>query len=212
MRKAISMWIFSRVVMLVFLFLTFFTVLSFMRVMNERVASDAGKVMTMQIHDSLQSVLSSRVLASQLVVPIPEKLPEPGILKPGEQAGLSRSYTLTVAAVDGPSPGTTTVVSVALSWGVGGTPAYAAASSLVTSSDFTLNARSPVGYSASIDSEQNRFIVINRQYISGVGGGSNIVCIFGCSMLSPVPNCTIEGRNFGLDGDTDVGETGCKVL
>jgi hypothetical protein len=191
--KGMSMWIFSRVVMLIFLFMTFAAVISFMRVVNERSTADAGKIMTMQISDALQGVLGSRVLSSQVIIPLPTVLPETGILKPSESAGFSRTYTLTIITSAGPSNGSV-LLSTGLAWGKhvpGEDVTYTTASSIVTDEGFRLNsvyATNVPRPSIMISSEDASFMIINKVW--NEAERKYDICVFGCKKLDEPINCT----------------------
>ncbi|MBS3060068.1 MAG: hypothetical protein J4432_01015 [DPANN group archaeon] len=115
MKRGISVWLFSKIVMLVFLFTMFATMTFFMNLLNERIANDSAQSLILQIQDSIQSVVSIDALSHTVVVPIPDKLPE-------EVSGISittgnRPYTLRVRVQPkGPQSGDN-FISIALAWG-----------------------------------------------------------------------------------------------
>jgi hypothetical protein len=181
MQKGISVWIFSKIVMLIFLFLTLSAVLSYMHLISERVNADSAEALTMQMKNAVQSVMIQETLSSQLVVPLPETLPEKGYgAEKYEERGVTRLYTLRISTTKDTS--NNDYVSIALAWGAheaadAGTFSYAAASWLLAS-DVAVwfgEIRNPAVTKSGeiyLNSESHRFFVVKRN-------GAN-VCILGC--------------------------------
>ena len=178
--RAIAVWIFSKIVMLIFLFMTFAIILSYMHMMNERVSADSAEALTMQIKNTVQSLMASEALEAQLVVPLPASLPEPGYsAETGSygETGKMRSYTLNTYYESGAE----SYISIALAWGKhdasnAGDFSYAAASwlfipsTIVEMGDETGLITSNEIYFNSID---HRFFVARKQ--------KGRICLLGCT-------------------------------
>ena len=91
--KGISVWMFSKIVMLVFLVSTFSVVIGFLRLTNERVSADAAEALAMQIKDAIQTTLHTNTISSQAVVPVPKTIPESG---GSIETGKLKTYTVVV--------------------------------------------------------------------------------------------------------------------
>lgn len=127
--KGISIWLFSKIVMLVFLIITFSTVLGFMKLSKDRISADSAEALAMQIKDAILTTLHTNTLSSQAVVPIPKTLPES--FGNVEEARL-KTYTVKINSTT-PDPTTgEQVIYVAIGWGENPS-VYAAASSFYTS-------------------------------------------------------------------------------
>jgi len=124
--KGISIWLFSKIVMLVFLIITFSTVLGFMKLSKDRISADSAEALAMQIKDAILTTLHTNTLSSQAVVPIPKTLPES--FGNVEETRL-KTYTVKVSST--PVTGEQ-VIYVAIGWGENPS-VYAAASSFYTS-------------------------------------------------------------------------------
>jgi hypothetical protein len=105
-------------VMFIFLFLTFASVISFMKIVGDRTAADSAEVLAMQITEAVQTAAVTPSISSKITVPLPRTIPEKASL--GSYAEL---YTVDINEF---ASGT---LSVAIGWGVD-TPPYIAASSV----------------------------------------------------------------------------------
>lgn len=152
--KGISVWIFSKMVMLVFLILTFSTVLGFLKLTNERISVDSAEGVAMQIKDAMQSTLYANTLTSEAAVPIPKTLPE---ISETYVSGRLKVYTVQVN-VTGPKD--RQVVFAMVGWG-NAPAAYASASSFVTSD---ITADPPMGLS--FLSQDYRYFIVKKQATS----------------------------------------------
>jgi len=74
--KAIAVWTMSKVVMFIFLILTFTSVVLFVNVLNERVVADSAQSVAIQIKSTMTAIISSDALDATLVVPLPGEIPE----------------------------------------------------------------------------------------------------------------------------------------
>lgn len=139
MEKGLSVWIFSKLVMLIFLFLVFATVISFMKILSEKTSADAAEALSTQITDALQTTIASVTLSSDLLIPLPETIPEreAGLI-PGETR--LKNYNISINSIYA-SQYDANIVSVSVGW----TPTptyYTASSSFITPFDvphITLN-------------------------------------------------------------------------
>ena len=123
--KGISVWMFSKIVMLVFLVVTFSTVLGFMRLTNERVMADSAEALAMQIKDAMQTALYTHTVSSQAIVPIPKTLPE---LSDASDKSKTKPYTVVIKKIPAAEGD---VIYVAIGWGSSPT-SFVAASSFLT--------------------------------------------------------------------------------
>ena len=126
--KGISIWLFSKIVMLVFLIATFSTVLGFMKLSKDRVSADSAEALAMQIKDAILTTLHTNTLSSKAVVPIPRTLPE--AYGNVEESRL-KMFTVKVSST-APTATGEQIIYVAIGWGQSPV-AYAAASSFYTS-------------------------------------------------------------------------------
>ncbi len=74
--RGISTWLFSKIVMLIFVTMVFGSLLSIMNIVNERSYSDSATVIATNIRDAVQGVATTGALSAQRVVPLPKTLPE----------------------------------------------------------------------------------------------------------------------------------------
>lgn len=174
--KGISVWIFSKMVMLVFLILTFSTVLGFLRLTNERISMDSAQAVAMQIKDAMQSTLYANTLTSEAAVPISKTLPE---VSESYTSGKVKIYTVQVN-VTGPID--RQVVFAMVGWGA--TPAaYVSAASFVTS-DITVDPPQGISF---LSQDYRYFIVKKQAASSGVK-----LCLKACktSTFTSCVGCT----------------------
>jgi hypothetical protein len=137
--------------MLVFLIVTFSTVLGFLKLTNERIAADSSDALSMQIKDAMQSTLYANTLTSEAVVPIPKTLPE---VSETYVSGRLKTYTVQVNMT---GPIDRQVVYASIGWG-GAPTAYISASSFVTSG---ITIDPPQGIS--FISEDYRYFIVKKQ-------------------------------------------------
>ena len=133
--KGVSVWIMSKIVMLIFLFLTFSIVLSFLKIGSDKAKNDAAEALTKQVKDNIQNTISSNTLKSDVSIPLAKTIPK-------EIYGLDASdemsfYTITIGKDD-----TQDMLWTAVAWGTH-TPTnppkgYVASSFTFVPSDYTL--------------------------------------------------------------------------
>ena len=139
MKDGISVWIFSKIVMLIFLFLVFATVISFMKILSEKTSADAAEALATQITYAIHTTITSITLSSDLLIPLPETIPEreAGLI-PGETR--LKNYNISINSIYA-QQFDANIVSVSVGW----TPTptyYTASSSFITPVDvppITLN-------------------------------------------------------------------------
>lgn len=170
--RGISVWLFSKIVMLIFLFLIFSTVLSLMNMLSERAYADAAEVITMNAKDAIQGVMTTGALSGQRVVPLPKRIPE------GIEGGRTRDYTL-VLTRQGNS------ISIAIAWGtfirISDIRGYVTASLLYIEPNAVIDMPDPLV----LDSDSFRFFVANKTTKAGVSE----VYIGGCRKTG-LTDCT----------------------
>jgi len=76
MGRGIAVWTMSKIVMLIFLFLVFSSVIMYTQLLNQRAIADAAQSVTMQIKSTLTAVVSSEAFDATLAVPLPSEIPE----------------------------------------------------------------------------------------------------------------------------------------
>lgn len=123
--KGISIWLFSKVVMLIFLLTVFGTVIGFLGIVNEKVAADSAESLASQVKDSVKTVVGSGLLSASIFVPLPKALPEKSELSTVQETR-TRQYSLTIQQ-------TNDIVTAAVSWQIPPIN-YAAAASFISSS------------------------------------------------------------------------------
>jgi hypothetical protein len=160
--KGISVWMFSKIVMLVFLLVTFSTLMSFMKISREKVDADSAQALAMQIKDSMQTAIYTSTVSSQSVVPIPKTLPESG---ESATTGKLKDFTVVVgrSSVGG------NVVYIAIGWGASPTT-YSAASSFIVDSSIIIKPDTGLV----IPSNKYRYFVVKKQNL-------NELCIQACN-------------------------------
>jgi hypothetical protein len=171
--RGISVWIFSKIVMLIFLFLVFGTVISFVRMTNERVAADAADSLTMQLRSGVQTALNSPALSAKIIVPLPKTLPESGV-----ETAMMKKYTV---AVSQSQQGNAKLLSIAIAWDIHATlPAntvYVAASSMSISSGVTVK---PSGQLVADSDSRHYFVITKASSSSGTS-----LCLQACRVVLP---------------------------
>lgn len=76
MKKGIAVWTMSKLVMLIFLILTFAAVIGYVSLLSERVTADSAQSITMQLKSTLNAIIATDALDATLVVPLPTEIPE----------------------------------------------------------------------------------------------------------------------------------------
>lgn len=133
--RGLSVWLFSKIVMLVFLFLVFGTVMGFVRIVNEKVSADSAETLASQVKNGVQSILETTAVAASTVVPLPKTLPSETAAGTIPETSM-KYYSLKIF-----SP-TSSLVAVAVSWDTPPTTFVAASSYASSSSIGTLFANS----------------------------------------------------------------------
>jgi len=169
--KGLSVWMLSKIVMLVFLLATFTTVVGFLRIANEKVSSDVAGALAMQIKDAIQTTLYTTTVSSQTVIPIPKTLPEEG---ENAASGKAKTFTVNVNSIladDG------RIVYAAVGWGEN--PAsYAAASSFLVSNSVVIKPDNAI----IMPSSQYRYFLVSKT--------SGELCFQACESYDFEASCT----------------------
>ncbi len=76
MRKGISTWLFTKVVMLIFLTMTFAIIMSFTSVVQQRSKAEAAQQIAINVKDSTLSLLGVKAQKAERFVRMPGKVPE----------------------------------------------------------------------------------------------------------------------------------------
>ncbi len=76
MKKGISTWLMTKVVMLIFLTMTFAIILSFTGLVQQRATADAAQHLTVRVKDSIQALLGLGAHTGTRFVVMPEEIPE----------------------------------------------------------------------------------------------------------------------------------------
>lgn len=76
MKKGISTWLMTKVVMLIFLTLTFGIIMSFTGIVQQRALSDSAQHITGRVKTSIQALLGIRAETGSRYVVIPDEIPE----------------------------------------------------------------------------------------------------------------------------------------
>ncbi len=155
-KKGISTWLFSKIVMLIFLVITFSIVLSFSAMIKEKMYADSASVLAMRVRDGVQSVVLTDALQAKTVIALPEYLPDDINMKD------KRKYTILIGE---DSSG---LLYVAVGWGKD-PKAFAGAASMKTSG---LSVRLP-GSSCSFPvrcySDECHYVLVTKIGINEIG-------------------------------------------
>lgn len=76
MDKGMSTWIFSKMVMLIFLTLTFGIIMSFTGLVRQRAKIDSARATTEELKSVAQEIVTTSAESAERLVPIPENIPE----------------------------------------------------------------------------------------------------------------------------------------
>ena len=175
--KGISVWMFSKIVMLVFLVVTFSTVLGFMRLTNERVMADSAEALAMQMKDAMQTALYTHTVSSQAIVPIPKTLPELGDTSDKSK---TKPYTVVIkktAATEGD------VIYVAIGWG--SSPAsFVAASSFLTKDTGICPDMAISPYEMRFPSDR-KYLIVKKD----TDAGTSVLNLYACNSPEISPDC-----------------------
>lgn len=154
MDKGISTWLFSKIVMLIFLVLVFSSVLAIMNIISERAFADSAEVIAINIKDAMQGVITTGALSGQRVVPLPQRIPE------DIQETKARLYTVVIEK-------NSDIISIAVAWGSfsrkDDIKSYVSASMLFVSPSLSINLASPLV----LNSSDFRFFVANKTTVRG---------------------------------------------
>lgn len=177
MGKGLSMWIFSKVVMLIFLFAVFGMVVGFLKMAQEKVMVDSAEGVTLRVKSAVENMVSSSVSANGIYVAIPRKIPEESGRSFGAEGSLiSRPYTLAVSSADVSGA---KLFSVALSFDNSDDPeTYAASSSFFI----------PLAWDVDIGADNMDSLKTFYVYV-GISGEK--LCISNCSAMG---NCGSGGN------------------
>ncbi len=147
--KGLSVWIFSKMVMLIFLIVTFATVTGFLRLSNERVMADSAEALAMQVKDTMHATLYTTTVSSRSFITLPKTLPESS---QNTQNGKPRAYTLVLGDS---RTGDEQVIYAAVGWGEN-PESFAAASSFRTSGTSVIPPR------CQLFSTDDRYVLIEK--------------------------------------------------
>ena len=75
MKKGISTWLLTKVVMLVFLTMTFAILISFAGLVEQRALSESAQHLSMRVTDSAQSLLGIKAESGSQCIVLPERIP-----------------------------------------------------------------------------------------------------------------------------------------
>lgn len=134
MMKGISVWLFSKMVMLIFLLMVFATVLGFLKIVSEKVGSDSAESLAIQVKDSIRSVTAGDLISATRIIPLPTTLPEKSEIAQTPETRI-KPYTLRIMSTPATNPAggsNDKIVTVAVSWELTAPKSYAAAASFVT--------------------------------------------------------------------------------
>ena len=172
MKKGLSVWLFSKIVMLIFLMVIFGIVVGFNNVLGERSRAEAAESLCIQVKDSIQASLTSISMTSRQVVPLPTSLPETSASSTD-----NNQYTLVISSTPVSSD---SLISVAIAFGVynqtgedsySGVQYYSAASSFVSADTV------PEIVANSVD---HRYLVIEKT--------ENYIEICACAIYNSCPD------------------------
>ncbi len=149
--RGLSVWIFSKMVMLIFLIVTFATVTGFLRLSNERVMADSAEALAMQVKDTMHATLYTTTVSSRSFITLPKTLPESS---QNTQNGKPRAYTL-VLGNSQPETGSEQVIYAAVGWGYN-SESFVAASSFRTSGTNVIPPR------CQLFSTDDRYVLIEK--------------------------------------------------
>lgn len=170
--RGISVWMFSKLVMLVFLVVTFSIVIGFLKLTNDKVASDAAESMAIQIKDAIQATTMTGTTSSGTIVPIPKTLPE-------GTHGIEEKYQKPfIATINSTISGGQKIVFVAVGWQT--TPgSYAATASFVANPDLDIKPANGIN----LISGKHLYLVVNKT-------SSNELCFRACTSYYFATSCS----------------------
>ena len=177
--KGISVWMFSKIVMLVFLVITFSTVLGFMRLTNERVMADSAEALAMQIKDAMQTALYTHTVSSQAIVPIPKTLPELGDAVPDKSK--TKPYTVFIKKITATEGD---VIYVAIGWGSNPT-SFVAASSFLTKDTGICADADISAYPEMRFPSDRKYLIVKKDTDSGI----SVLKLYACNLPEISPDC-----------------------
>lgn len=158
---------FSKIIMLVFLLVTFSTVMGFLKITKERVEADSAAAMAMQISDAIQATLHTATVSSRAIIPIPRTLPEKGT---GADTSKLKEFTVLVNSTGSPDG---KIIYVAVGWNAE-PKIYAAATSFLADASLNLKFGGkavndyPPGLSFFSADSNSRYFIIAKN-MSGCG-------------------------------------------
>ncbi|MFW5902268.1 MAG: hypothetical protein ACOCTT_00055 [archaeon] len=76
MKRGIATWLMTKVVMLIFLTMTFAVILSFTGLVQQRAVADSSQHLVLRVKDSIQALLGIRAETGTRFVVMPEEIPE----------------------------------------------------------------------------------------------------------------------------------------
>ncbi|MEM3412237.1 MAG: hypothetical protein QW735_00865 [archaeon] len=124
--RGISVWLFSKIIMLLFVFLAFALMTSFYVSVKEKEFTDSAYFFTEQLKERIQMIAFADVLESQTQFYLPKTLPE-------ERQEKGRFYTLTIGKKED-------VFYILLSWGTEKSPKkYLVAQGFNISKEYKVN-------------------------------------------------------------------------
>ena len=168
--RGLSTWLFSKVVMFVFLTSVFAIMAGVLALVNERSYNGSAEAFNIQLSDGLEGILFSSSTYSQKVVPIPQSLPEDSSRLAG------RSYFIELGRTTSGSPPAGSIYT-AISWDVNSrNPRYASSTSVYYPSGIGfMGPLSISGGSIRVNSSEYRYMVFIKS-----SSPDTKVCIKAC--------------------------------
>jgi len=161
MKRGISVWLMTKVVMLIFLTMTFAVIMSFTGLVQQRSVADSAQHLTSRIKDAIQGLLGIRADTGTRFVVIPEKIPQGAVR--------STDYTFHITTAEGNDQEIYIMIAEGLYSSEDEITDYVTASSfeLDADSEFRFN----LSYSVPEDWSEEEDLVINSSDNGGYGGG-----------------------------------------
>jgi hypothetical protein len=163
--KGLSVWIFSKMVMLIFLIVTFATVTGFLRLSNDRVMADSAEALAMQVKDTMHATLYTTTVSSRSFITLPKTLPESS---QNTQTGKPRAYTLALGeSRANNAPDSEQVIYAAVGWGE-------KPDSFVAASSFRTSGTEVTPQKCLLFSTDDRYLLIEK----GIGNSGQMTLSF----------------------------------
>jgi len=79
MKKGLSTWLFSKLVMFSFLVIIFGIMAQMMVILNDRAYADAATLLSLQVKEAAEGIFNSDTVEIQKIIPLPQALPQKGV-------------------------------------------------------------------------------------------------------------------------------------